>query len=86
MIERKDEGEAPTSISIGIETKPEPAEPIAQGGGVATAQLVTDNSTTEAAMHHLSEKQIVSRLLAQAEDFCGGKRRDDIAIIAMRFT
>lgn len=49
MIERKKHVEAPTSISTGIETNPEPAESIAQGGGAATVQLVADNSTTEAA-------------------------------------
>lgn len=36
--------------------------------------------------HRDSEKSIVECILEAADDFCGGKRRDDIAVIAARFS
>jgi sigma-B regulation protein RsbU (phosphoserine phosphatase) len=37
------------------------------------------------ASHDLDEKEVAHRLLIDAETFSGGRRRDDIAIIAVRF-
>lgn len=39
-----------------------------------------------ASCHRSSEKEIVEAILQEADDFCGGKRRDDIAVIAARFS